>query len=235
MNINQLLDEWNDPIKDLYLREVNVLLKGLSFLPKSIENLKEILNKVYTTDLPHSRSSLHLIVGYSNLTLFTEETIVVEALHQSSLKKQKFTYNLKHIKKFTEDICKDIDLFLKFNDQSITDYKIKILLLEKCDKRNDYENKQWHIFDTEQWVKVMIASIKLYNLDHSVLEKLHSFINEKDVIKIFLLQEEINNTLDKLNYPNSKISVNISNQYKNLLNHIKLKDSYLSMLEESQY
>jgi hypothetical protein len=188
MNLNRLLDQWEDPISTLYNKELSILLKGITLKCKSSENYKSILSRIISFNQPSSRSMLVAIVGTTNFTIFQEETLEVTLSVDFSNIFSRINYK-NHLS--FDQINNDYEKFIKKFSLEGQEVKILIKLIPGNQRRINLE-KILKLNLTDDLAKKVISNYNNFDInDSGAIDFYNQILSEKDLLLLEIFVSEM--------------------------------------------
>lgn len=232
INLNLLIDEWEDPTRDLYLKEVEVLTSGICLQYIEREKFKKIIRSLfYIENSMIRRSLMDELHGYMNLNICSDEMIHLDLYSKDSfLKIHSETNTFKSIDEFIQHIL-EVPSKNGFKDNEVL---IKIYIT-KGKKRLELELKESFINSNEFFKKHILNKMpeKLSETGQSIFKK---YLNSKNLFELTTFLDNYNQNSEEFEMTDKlilELDLLVQNKLIEIYNSMKIKKEYLEELKNS--
>lgn len=232
INLNLLIDEWEDPTKDLYLKESEVLTSGICFQYLEKEKFKKILRSIFFIENSMIRRSLmEELHAYMNLNICSDETIHFDLYSKETFFKiQSEHHKFNSVEDFISHVL-EIPTKNGFKDEDVL---IKIYITKGL-KRMELESKESFINSNEYFNKHIISNMpeELSKVGKRVFKK---YLDKKNLFELTTFLDNYNQNAEEFEITDSLILELDELVQKNLVeiySSMKMKMEYLEELKNS--
>ena len=226
ININSLLDEWENPIKELYEKEKEILSNGVCFKYTSDSVLISNINKIF--QFGSHRISYDLFTQsymYMQLPIYSDEWIEFSFFDHS-----KQWFSTKKLVARTNELM--IHVLMEELEKVKERVYFVVIKVSRSMLRDSFEKKQY-FHDLKIFIEDRITIELKSRTNKKIRDVIKNVYKSKNLIELSLLLKSLELLRDSKTMTISQFEKYLQDQILAYPEQVKLKEEYLQLLKES--